>query len=332
MWVNSFKFANPEFLWGLLIIPILIIWYLKKDSKLKSDLLYPNILVFKSIKGSIKQKLRHFLFILRIIAIFFLIIVLARPQTSAKGENVFSEGIDIVLCIDVSGSMLAADFNPNRLEAAKKVASEFIDGRTNDRIGLVIFSAESFTQCPMTLDYTVLKNLLMEVRSGLLEDGTAIGMGIATSVNRLKDSKAKSKVIILLTDGVNNRGSIDPITATQLAQSYSIRIYTIGVGTIGEAPFPIQTPYGIRYQNMPVEIDENMLKQIAQMTGGEYYRATNNKKLKEIYDKIDKLEKTRIEVKEFRRYTELFYSFLFIALLALFLEIVLRFTFFRKIP
>ncbi|HEY9187195.1 MAG TPA: VWA domain-containing protein [Bacteroidota bacterium] len=332
MWINSFTFANPEFLYGLLIIPILIFWYLKKDTKLKSDLLYPNILVFKSIKSSFKQKLRHVLFVLRIIAIFFLIIVLARPQTSAKGENVFSEGIDIVLCLDVSGSMLAADFNPNRLEAAKKVASEFIDGRTNDRIGLVIFSAESFTQCPMTLDYTVLKNLLMEVRSGLLEDGTAIGMGIATSVNRLKDSKAKSKVIILLTDGVNNRGSIDPITATQLAQSYNIRIYTIGVGTIGEAPFPIQTPYGIRYQNMPVEIDENMLKQIAQMTGGEYYRATNNKKLKEIYDKIDKLEKTRIEVKEFRRYTELFYSFLFVALLALFVEIILRNTIFRKIP
>jgi Ca-activated chloride channel family protein len=228
--------------------------------------------------------------------------------------------------------MLAADFSPNRLEAAKKVASEFIDGRTNDRIGLVIFSAESFTQCPMTMDYTVLKNLLAEIKSGVLEDGTAIGMGIATSVNRLKDSKAKSKVIILLTDGVNNRGAIDPLTATQLAQSYEIRIYTIGVGTIGQAPFPIQTPYGIRYQNMPVEIDENMLKQVASMTSGEYFRATDNKKLKDIYNNIDQLEKTRIEVKEFRRYTELFYDFLIIALISLLVEIILRNTVYRKIP
>jgi Ca-activated chloride channel homolog len=332
MWIKGFTFANPEFLYGLIIIPFMIFWYLKKDSKLKSDILYPSIAVFKNIKPSLKQRLRHVLFVLRVIAIFFLVICLARPQTSAKGENVYSEGIDIVLCLDVSGSMLAADFNPNRLEAAKKVASEFIDGRTNDRIGLVIFSAESFTQCPMTMDYAVLKNLMMDVKSGLLEDGTAIGMGIATAVNRLKDSKAKSKVMILLTDGVNNRGSIDPITATQLAQSFGMRIYTVGVGTIGEAPFPIQTPYGIRYQNMPVEIDEAMLKQIAEMTGGEYFRATNNKKLRDIYENIDQMEKTRVEIKEFRRYTELFYEFLMIALIALGLEILLRNTIYRKIP
>ncbi len=332
MWFKGFTFANPEYLYGLILIPLLVFWYLKKDSKLKSDILYPSIAVFKNIKPSMKQRFRHILFILKVVAFFFLIVALARPQTSAKGENVYSEGIDIVLALDVSGSMLAADFNPNRLEAAKVVASDFIDGRTNDRIGLVIFSAESFTQCPMTMDYTVLKNLLMEVKMGLLEDGTAIGMGIATAVNRLKDSKAKSKVMILLTDGVNNRGSIDPITATQLAQTYGIRIYTIGVGTIGEAPFPIQTPYGIRYQNMPVEIDEPMLKQIAEMTGGEYFRATNNKKLRDIYNNIDQMEKTRIEVKEFRRYTELFYDFLIFALIALFLEILLRNTIYRKIP
>ena len=329
---SQITFANPEFLYGLLIIPLLIFWYIQKDSKLKSDILYPSIAVFKNIKPSLKQRLRHLVFFLRMVTLFFLFLCLARPQTSTRGENVYSEGIDIVLLVDVSGSMLAADFSPNRLEAAKKVAAEFIDGRTNDRIGLVIFSAESFTQCPMTMDYTVLKNLLSEIKSGVLEDGTAIGMGIATSVNRLKDSKAKSKVIILLTDGVNNRGAIDPLTATQLAQSYGIRIYTIGVGTIGQAPFPIQTPYGIRYQNMPVEIDENMLKQVASMTSGEYFRATDNRKLKDIYSNIDQLEKTRIEVREFRRYTELFYDFLIIALISLLAEIILRNTVYRKIP
>jgi Ca-activated chloride channel family protein len=329
---SRFTFANPQFLYGLLIIPLLIIWYIYKDSKLKSDILYPSIAVFKNIKPSLKQRLRHLVFFLRMVTLFFLIVCLARPQSSAKGENVYSEGIDIVLLIDVSGSMLAADFNPNRLEAAKRVASEFIDGRTNDRIGLVIFSAESFTQCPMTMDYTVLKNLLAEIKTGLLEDGTAIGMGIATAVNRLKDSKAKSKVIILLTDGVNNRGSIDPLTATQLAQSYGIRIYTVGVGTIGQAPFPIQTPYGLRYQNMPVEIDENMLTQVASMTSGDYFRATNNKTLRDIYNNIDQLEKTKIEVKEFRRYTELFYDFLIIALISLLVEVILRNTAYRKIP
>lgn len=329
---SQITFANPEFLYGLLIIPLLTFWYIYKDSKLKSDILYPSIAVFKTIGPSLKQRLRHIVFLLRMLTLCFLIICLARPQSSAKGENIYSEGIDIVLLVDVSGSMLAADFNPNRLEAAKKVASEFIDGRTNDRIGLVIFSAESFTQCPMTMDYTVLKNLLSEIKSGLLEDGTAIGMGIATSVNRLKESKAKSKVIILLTDGVNNRGAIDPLTATQLAQSYGIRIYTIGVGTIGQAPFPIQTQYGIRYQNMPVEIDEDMLRQVASMTSGEYFRATNNKTLKDIYTNIDQLEKTKIEVKEFRRYTELFYDFLIIALIVLLAEIILRNTVYRKIP
>jgi Ca-activated chloride channel homolog len=332
MSIKDLTFANPGFFYLLIIIPLMIFWYIRWNSKSQSDLRYPNIGVFKNIKTSLKVHLRHSLFVLRLIAVFFLIICLARPQSSARGENVYSEGIDIVLLLDISGSMLAADFNPNRLEAAKQVASEFIDGRTNDRIGLVIFSAESFTQCPMTMDYSVLKNLLKTVKMGILEDGTAIGMGIATSVNRLKDSKAKSKVIILLTDGVNNRGSIDPITATQIAQAYNIRVYSIGVGTIGEAPFPIQTPYGIRYQNMPVEIDEKMLEQISTMTGGKYFRATNNQKLRDIYNLIDQMEKTRVEVKEFRRYTELFYQYLIYALLALGLEVVLANSIFRKVP
>jgi Ca-activated chloride channel family protein len=332
MSINNLTFANPEFFWLFILIPLMIFWYIRQNSKSRSDITYPNIKVFKNVKYTLRLHLRHVLFVLRVIAVFFLIVCLARPQSTAKGENVYAEGIDIVLLLDVSGSMLAADFSPSRLEAAKQVAGEFIDGRTNDRIGLVIFSAEAFTQCPMTLDYAVLKGLLKTVKSGLLEDGTAIGMGIATSINRLKDSKAKSKVIILLTDGVNNRGAIDPITATQISQTYGIRIYTIGVGTIGEAPFPIQTPYGIRYQNMPVEIDEKMLQQIASMTNGQYFRATNNQKLRDIYNQIDRMEKTRIEVKEFRRYTELFYDYLIFGLLALALEIVLANSMFRKVP
>jgi Ca-activated chloride channel family protein len=228
--------------------------------------------------------------------------------------------------------MLAEDFQPNRVEAAKEVAQSFVEGRKNDRIGLVIFSGQSFTQCPMTLDYRVLKNLLRQVRPGMVEDGTAIGMAIAQGVNRLKDSKAKSKVMILLTDGVNNRGEIDPLTAAQIAQTFGIRIYTIAVGTQGEAPYPVMTPFGKRYQNMPVDVDEKTLQQIALMTRGQYFRATNNRSLKQIYADIDQMEKTRIEVKSYRSYTELFYGWAFLGLLALVAEFVLGGTLLRKLP
>jgi Ca-activated chloride channel family protein len=254
------------------------------------------------------------------------------PQTTSHGENIYSEGIDIALLLDISGSMLAEDFQPNRIEAAKEVAQSFIDGRTNDRIGLVIFAGQSFTQCPMTLDYRVLKNLLRQVKPGVVEDGTAIGMAIAQGVNRLKDSKAKSKVMILLTDGVNNRGEIDPLTASQIAQTFGIRIYTIGVGTVGEAPYPVQTPFGIRYQNIPVDVDEKTLQQIAEMTDGKYFRATNNRALKQIYAEIDKMEKTRIEVRAYRSYTELFDSWAWIGLAAFLLEIIVRGAVLRKLP
>ena len=219
-----------------------------------------------------------------------------------------------------------------RIEAAKAVAQEFITGRTNDRIGLVVFSGESFTQCPLTVDYPVLKNLIKDVKSGMIEDGTAIGLGLANSVSRLKDSKAKSKVIILLTDGVNNRGQIDPLTAAQIAQANSIRVYTVGVGTIGEAPYPMQTPLGIRYQNLPVDLDEKMLSQIAQMTDGKYFRATDNRKLKSIYKEIDQLEKTRIEVRSYRHYKELFYTYALFAFVVLMLEIGISQTWLRKLP
>jgi Ca-activated chloride channel family protein len=262
----------------------------------------------------------------------FLTIALARPQSTSRGENVSTEGIDIILVNDISGSMLAEDFRPNRIEAAKKVAMDFIDGRPTDRIGLVIFSGESFTQCPLTLDHGVIKSLLSEIKSGMIEDGTAIGMGLATAVSRLKDSKAKSRVIVLLTDGINNRGSIDPLTAAGIAQQFGIRAYTIGVGTTGMAPYPVQTPFGTQYQNVPVEIDEKLLEQIADQTGGKYYRATDNKKLKAIYDEIDRLEKTKIEVTQFRRHKEEFYSAAMFAGLFLLLELIFSQTLFRKIP
>jgi Ca-activated chloride channel homolog len=326
------SFANPELLLLLLLIPAIVVWYWFRLRSKESDVRYSTLLPFKNIRPTQKERLRHLPFILRMTALTILIIALARPQSTSKGENVYSEGIDIVLALDISGSMLAEDFQPNRIEAAKSVAQDFIAGRTNDRIGLVIFSGESFTQCPLTVDYGVLKTLIKQLKSGMIEDGTAIGLGLANAVNRLKESKAKSKIIILLTDGVNNRGEIDPVTAAQIAQTFDIRVYTVGVGTIGEAPYPMQTPFGIRYQMIPVDLDEKALSQIAEMTGGKYYRATDNKKLKAIYQEIDKLERTRIEVRSYRRYQELFYSFALVAFFLCMVDIGLSQTLFRKIP
>ncbi|MBP9211272.1 MAG: VWA domain-containing protein [Bacteroidetes bacterium] len=325
-------FANPELLFLLLLVPGMAVWYYYRLHRKESDVRFSTLEPFAMVKYSMKERLRHLPFILRMIAVALVIIALARPQSTSKGENIYSEGIDIVLALDISGSMLAEDFQPNRIEAAKNVAQDFITGRTNDRIGLVIFSGESFTQCPLTVDYDVLKSLIKPLKSGMIEDGTAIGLGLANAVNRLRESKAKSKVIILLTDGVNNRGEIDPITAAQIAQSFGIRVYTVGVGTIGEAPYPVQTPFGIRYQMVPVEIDEKVLQQVAEMTEGKYFRATDNKKLRSIYQEIDRLEKTRIEVRSYRRYTELFYLFIMAALALLTADIVLSTTWLRKLP
>ncbi|MBI2430097.1 MAG: VWA domain-containing protein [Ignavibacteriales bacterium] len=326
------SFANPELLLLLLIIPGLAVWYYYRLQSKESDIRYSTLSPFSSIKQSMKERFRHLPFVLRMIVVALIIVALARPQSTSKGQNVHSEGIDIVLAIDISGSMLAEDFQPNRIEAAKNVAQEFITGRTNDRIGLVIFSGESFTQCPLTVDYDVLKSLIRPLKSGMIEDGTAIGLGLGNAINRLRESKAKSKVIILLTDGVNNRGEIDPITAAQIAQSYDIRVYTVGVGTIGEAPYPIPTPFGTRYQMVPVEIDEKVLKQVAEMTEGKYFRATDNKKLRAIYQEIDQMEKTRVEVRSYRRYTELFYSFIFGAVFLLIVDVGIVSTWLRKIP
>ncbi|HEV8539430.1 MAG TPA: VWA domain-containing protein [Bacteroidota bacterium] len=328
----DFTFANPEFFLLLLLVPAMVFWYWKRQNSQLVEMQFSTLKVVHSIPRSWRQRLWHLIFVCRLIAFVFLTIALARPQSTSRGENVSTEGIDIVLATDISGSMLAEDFRPNRVEASKKVAAEFIDDRPNDRIALVIFAGESFTQCPPTLDHSVLKNLLSQVKTGMIEDGTAIGSGLATAVSRLKDSKAKSRVIILLTDGVNNRGSIDPLTAAGIAQTFGVRVYTIGVGTQGTAPYPVQTPFGTQYQNVPVEIDETLLTKIAEQTGGKYYRATDNQKLKAIYAEIDRLEKTKIEVTQFRRHKEEFYSAAMFAGFFLLLEVFLSQTVFRKLP
>ncbi len=325
-------FAYPFLLWFLLLVPAIAYWYWKKRNSVTPNFTFSSLQIFSRAPKTLKEKLVHLPAWLRIASFAFFVIAAARPQSFSSGENIFTEGIDIAMVLDISGSMLAEDFKPNRLEAAKKVTDDFIKGRTTDKIGLVIFSGESFTQCPLTIDYNVLRNLLSEIKSGMIVDGTAIGNAIANGVNRLKDSKSKSKVMILLTDGVNNAGEIDPITAAQIAQKFGIRIYTVGVGTIGEAPYPFQTPFGIRYQMVPVEIDENVMKQISAITGGKYFRATNNRKLVEIYEEIDRLEKTRVEVTSYRNAKELFYGWVFVGLFLLLADIGLSRTYFKKLP
>lgn len=282
--------------------------------------------------SSWKSVFHHIPFILRLLALMCIIFALARPQTRNDEQLTEGEGVDIILCIDVSGSMTAQDFTPNRMEAAKKVAEDFVDQRKTDRIGIVIFSGESFTQCPLTTDHAVLKSQIEQIRNGLLEDGTAIGSGLATSVDRLRTSTAKSKVIILLTDGINNGGLIDPATAKEIAKRFNVKVYTIGVGTDGYAPTPVNTPMGIVMQNEKVAIDEKLLTNIANETGGRYFRAKDNASLTNIYHEIDKLEKSKVQITNFRRYAEKFYPFVFAALLFLFLEVLLKFTVFKKFP
>jgi len=329
---SEISFAYPYVLYLLLVIPLVIFWYIKKHKNLTPNITYSSLSVFSGLKPTLKERAQHVPFIFRIIALTLLITALARPQTFSTGEDIYTEGIDIAMLLDISGSMLAEDFKPNRLEAAKSVINEFVAGRTTDKIGLVIFAAQSFTQCPLTIDYSVLRNLLSEIKSGMIDDGTAIGTAIANGVNRLKDSDAKSKVIILITDGVSNSGEIDPVTAAQIAEKFGVRIYTVGVGTRGEAPYPVQTAFGIRYQNVPVEIDEETLGQVAEITGGKYFRATNNKKLKDIYAEIDNLEKTRVEITSYRNAKELFYGWVAGGLLFLLLEFVLVRTYLRGLP
>lgn len=324
-------FAHPQYFILLLLIPLFIYW-LRKNKNNKPAFTISSLKGFQNSSVSTIQKWAPVLNALRILSVFFLIIALARPQNSNVNETVNSEGLDIVMSMDVSGSMLAEDFKPNRIEAAKKVANEFVLNRPTDRIGLVIFSGESFTQCPLTTDQNILREQLNSIRSGLLEDGTAIGMGLATAVERLRNSKAKSKIIILLTDGVNNAGLIDPITALEIAKTYKIRVYTIGVGTEGTAPYPAQDAFGnMVMQQMPVQIDEALMQKISTETGGKYYRAKDNNSLSKVYKDIDQLEKTKIEINSFKHYAELFFPYALIGLMSLFLEIALRFTLFRRV-
>jgi len=332
MWGPNVTFAQPWVLLLLGAVPLLVFWYLRRGSAATTDLRFSTLRAFTNVSPTIRERTRHVPFMLKCAAIALLIVALARPQSTSHGENVTTEGIDIVLLLDISTSMLAEDFQPNRIQAAKEVAGNFVEGRQHDRIGLVVFSGQSFTQCPMTLDYRVLRNLIRVVKPGMVEDGTAIGMAIAQGVNRLKDSKARSRVMILLTDGMNNRGEIDPITAAQIAQTFGIRIYTIGVGTIGEAPYPVPTSLGIRYQMIPVEVDEKTLGKIAELTGGKYFRATNNQALKQIYGEIDAMEKTRIDVRSYRHVSELFYGWAALGMLSGVFGLVLGMTVWRKIP
>ena len=330
-------FANSAYLLLMLLIIPCVLWYVLRGNKRRATLSVPTTSMYAGMRKSWKYYLIHIPFILDMVAIALLSLILARPQTTDRWQDTEIEGIDIMLCMDVSTSMLAEDLKPNRIEAAKQVASEFINGRPNDNIGLTIFAGEAFTQCPMTVDHTVLLNMFQNVSSdiaakGIIEDGTAIGMGLANAISRLKDSQAKSKVIILLTDGSNNRGEISPMTAAEMAKSFGIRVYTIGVGTNGTAPYPVQGAFGKQYINVAVEIDENVLRQIAQTANGQYYRATSNSKLKEVYEEIDKLERTKLQVKEFSKNQEEYQPLALALLLTVLLSILLKQTVLRTIP
>ncbi len=325
--------ANPEYLYALGIIPVLVVWYWFRHRGSSPEIRFSGLKAFDDMPRSPKTWLVHSLFVLRMLTLGLLIVALARPQAVSSRQNIEIEGIDIVMALDVSSSMLARDFDPDRLEAAKEVAGDFIRRRPNDRVGLVIFSGEAFTQVPMTTDHQVIAAMFRDIQSGMIEDGTAIGDGLATAASRLQDSEAISKVIILLTDGVNNSGSVDPRSAAEIAKMFGIRVYTIGVGSQGMAPYPVQDQFGrTRIQQMEVQIDEELLKDIAAGTGGQYFRAESNRKLREIYDEIDKLEKSKIDVQEFRRKHEKFLPFAVLAAGLFVLEILLRYLYFKRLP
>ena len=331
------EFANKEYLLLLLLLIPYLIWYVMYRKKTEPTMRMSDTFVFRFAPRSWKVTLMPLSMLLRALAFTMVVLVLARPQTQNSWASKTVDGIDIMLAMDVSTSMLAEDLRPNRIEAAKQVAAEFIIGRPNDNIGLSIFAGEAFTQCPMTTDHASLLNMLQNVRTdiaarGLIEDGTAIGMGLANAVSRLKESKAKSKVVILLTDGSNNRGDISPMTAAEIAKSMGIRVYTIGVGTNKVAPYPMPVAGGVQYVNIPVEIDTKTLSDIAAVTEGDFYRATNTKELRKIYKEIDLLEKSKLNVKKFSKRYEAYQPFALVAVLALLLEILLRITIFRRIP
>ena len=325
-------FEYPALLWLLVIPAFMLVHYVYIEaSGRRPHLRVPDIKFWKAGGRSVLGVIRHLPFLLRTIALVMIIIAIARPRSSTKMDKIDTEGIDIVLAMDVSTSMLARDFTPDRISAAKDIAIEFISQRPSDRMGIVVFAGESYTQCPLTTDRATLINLMKEIETGLIEDGTAIGNGLATAVARMQNSDAKSRVAILLTDGVNNSGEITPQTAADIAKTYGIRVYTIGVGANGTAPYPVMTPWGVQMQNVEVEIDENLLKNIAETTGGRYFRATDNTKLSEIYSEINKMEKARTTIDSFPIYKELFTGFALIALACLLLEVLISFIL-RRLP
>lgn len=325
-------FEYPNLLWLLAIPVLLIAHYLYRElTERKPHVRVSTAVPWKRTGTGAPAILRHLPFVLRIAALSLIIVAIARPRSSSQMEKIDTEGIDIVLTMDVSTSMLARDFNPDRISAAKDIAIEFIAQRPTDRIGIVVFAGESYTQCPLTTDRSTLINLMKEVQTDLIEDGTAIGNGLATAVARMADSDAKSRVVILLTDGVNNSGEIAPLTAAEIANTYGVRVYTIGVGANGTAPYPVMTPWGVDIQRVEVEIDEDLLKSIAETTGGRYFRATDNTKLAEIYSEINRMEKARTTIDSFPVYKELFMRYALLALACLLLELLLRLLF-RRLP
>lgn len=332
-WTESYQFVNPGFFLLLLALPLLVWWYLRTHTRRYASMRMSSLKALEGIH-SIRGRLRALLPVLRGLAFIALVIAMARPQRILKEEEIKAEGIDIALVMDLSSSMLAQDFKPDRLEVSKRVAGDFVDKREFDRISLAVFAGEAFTQCPLTTDHRIVKEFLDGLKCGILEDGTAIGMGLATAVNRLKDSEAESKVVILLTDGVNNAGYVKPLTAAEIAREFNVKVYTIGVGTTGDALTPVSRRSDGRYifGLARVEIDENLLRELAEMTGGKYFRATSEESLEQIYAEIDQLEKTEIEVTSVRRYTEEFHHFALWGLIFLILEITLRYTVLRTIP
>lgn len=331
---DDIQFAEKKWFWLLLILPVMIAWYIWRIKKQEGEFNFSSFTLLKGIGSSVKAKFRHVLFVLRLLAFALLITALARPQSRSSWKDTKTEGIDIVISMDVSLSMLAKDFKPNRIEVAKDVIQDFIDARPNDRIGLVIFGGEAFTQCPLTTDHKVLKNMFPQIKAGMLDQGTAIGLGLADAVARIKDSKAKSKVIIFISDGVNNVGEISPLTAGELAKTYGVRVYCIGVGSKGKAlqPVAIYAQGEYEYDYVDVEIDEKVMSEISNMTGGKYFRATDKESLKNIYQEIDKMEKTIISEKSFSNKAEHFLPFALAAAVLLLLEFLLRFTLFKAVP
>ncbi|MBW6479674.1 MAG: VWA domain-containing protein [Bacteroidales bacterium] len=323
---TEITFAYKPFLYFLLVIPLLVAYYIWRGKYLHSEMQYSHSGFIRNVKKSFRLYLLHLPLVLRMFVLALLIVALARPQSTSRTQDVTIEGIDIVVALDISGSMLAEDFKPNRMEAAKETAIEFVNMRPGDRIGLTIFSGESFTMVPLTTDHELLKDMLRSVQTGMVEDGTAIGDGLATAINRLRESDAISKVIILLTDGINNTGVIDPLTAAEIAQIYNIRVYTVGVGSSGPVPYPFQTPFGVQYRDVEIPVDEPLLQEMAEMTGGLYFWADNQAALSEIYSEIDQLERSKIDVIEFARKSDEYLPFILLALLLAGLEFVLRNT------